>query len=87
MSAEYQTLFNIIIAICSFLAGGIMKVMWDSLQDLRRADKELADKVASIEILVAGQYVKVDRFEAIIKALFDKLDKIHEILGQKQDRH
>ena len=35
--------------------------MWDSLKDLQMADKILVDKVNTIEILIAGNYMsKVD---------------------------
>jgi len=53
-----QSLFNIIVGVCGTLGGWVLKTIWESVRDLQIADKSLADKVFSIEILVAGTYVK-----------------------------
>jgi len=63
-----------------------MRIMWDSLQGLQRQDRELADKVGKIEVLVAGEYVKKDDFDRIIERLFDKLDHIEMKIDQKADK-
>lgn len=87
---ERQTLFNIVITALGVVGGWWMKVMWDSLKDLERADRELVDRVAAIDVLVAGSYVKRDYFEAkldaVTKALFDKLDRIENKVDAKADK-
>lgn len=60
--------------------------MWQSLTELREADTKLADKVSSIEILVAGQYVKRDDMDRSFSALFVKLDRIEDKLDSKVDK-
>jgi hypothetical protein len=87
---DQQAIFNIAITACGALGGWWLKVIWDSLKELERADRALVDRVAAIDVLVAGSYVKRDYFEqkmeSISHALFAKLDKIDEKLDKKADR-
>ena len=61
-----------------------------TLSALRDENKALADRVAGIDVLVAGQYVKRDyfeaKFESLSHALFDKLDRIEDKLDDKVSR-
>ena len=63
-----------------------MKVLHDSVRDLQDADKRRADKVSSIEVLVAGNYVKRDDFDKSVEAIFRKLDRIEDKLDGKADK-
>lgn len=63
-----------------------MKMIWDSYKALKETDKELAEKVSNIEVLVAGQYVKREDFAAVTNQIFSKLDKILDKLDQKVDK-
>lgn len=81
-----QTFFNIAVTVSGFLGGWWLKVLWDAVKDLQSADKELVEKVSSIEILVAGQYVKRDDFDRVANAIFAKLDKIMDKLDTKADK-
>lgn len=81
-----QTIFNIALSISGFLGGWWLKVMWDSLKDLQMADKILVDKVNTIEILIAGNYMSKVDFDKIAAALFSKLDKIEDKLDRKVDK-
>ena len=83
---DYQTLFNIAGGLVGFLGGWWMKVLHDSVRDLQDADKRLADKVSSIEVLVAGNYVKRDDFDKSVEAIFRKLDRIEDKLDGKADK-
>ena len=83
---DYQTLFNIAGGLVGFLGGWWMKVLHDSVRDLQDADKRLADKVSSIEVLVAGNYVKRDDFDKSVEAIFRKLDRIEDKLDGKVDK-
>jgi hypothetical protein len=87
MSFIDQTLINIILSVICAFGGWFMKAMWDSLRDLKDTDKQLAEKVQSIEILVAGQYFKRDEFERFSTAIFAKLDKIESKVDGKADKH
>lgn len=81
-----QSLYNIALGLAAFLGGWWMKVMWQSLKDLQAADSKLADKVAAIEVLVAGEYVKRDSFDKVATEIFRKLDRIDEKLDKKADK-
>lgn len=86
MDTNSQQLFNIIVGVCGALGGWSMKVMWDTLRDLQKADRQLADKLSNIEVIVAGDYVKRDELAKITDALFNKLDRIEEKLDRKADK-
>jgi len=82
-----QTIINWLLGGMGTLLGFLLNALWQAVKDLQAADKELADKVAGIEIVVAGQYVRRDEFERMYRALFEKLDRIHDKLDSKEDRH
>ena len=81
-----QLLFNVIIGALYLVAGWLMKVMWDNLRDLRIADTILAEKVGTIEVLVAGSYAKRDELDKMVAAIFLKLDRIEAKLDTKADK-
>jgi hypothetical protein len=83
---DFQTLFNIALAIISGLLGMVIQGLRESMTNLQRADTELATKVQSIEVLVAGTYVKRDDMDKLGSALFAKLDKIEAKLDSKADK-
>jgi hypothetical protein len=78
---EKQFIFNIAIGISSTLLGWWMKVMWESLKELQKDDKELASKVSSIEILVAGNYVKREDLTDLRKEIKNNFDYISSSLN------
>ena len=81
-----QAVLNWAFGLLNILFGIIVKALWDSYKELKRTDKELADKVSSIEVLVAGQYVKREDFQNVTSEIFRKLDKILDKLDQKVDK-
>ena len=81
-----QTLFNIAVTVTGFLGGWWLKVLWDAVKDLQTADKVLVEKVSSIEVLVAGNYMTKQDFDKIGAAIFAKLDKIEDKLDRKVDK-
>jgi hypothetical protein len=70
---DFQTAFNYLMG-----AGGAVG-MW-LLTTAHSSMKELKDKLQSIELLVAGQYVKRSEFEGRMEKFADKLDAIYEKL-------
>jgi hypothetical protein len=80
---ESQSLFNLSVGIAGTLGGWCLKTIWDSVKDLQKADKELAEKVASIEVLVAGKYITRDEFTAVVNMLSTKLDNIKDAMIHK----
>jgi hypothetical protein len=81
-----QTIFNIAISVSGFLGGWWLKVLWDAVKDLQLADKILVEKVNTIEILIAGNYINKLDFDKIANAIFTKLDKIEDKLDRKVDK-
>lgn len=84
---DTQMTINILLALVAFLGGWWMKAMWSSLNELRSADSRLAEKVQSIEVLVAGNYVTKNELSELTRALFHKLDRIEGKIDNKADKH
>ena len=82
-----QTVFNIALSVTGFLGGCVLKVIWEAVKELQSADKILVEKVASIEILIAGNYMSKQDFDKIAAAIFAKLDKIDDKLDRKADKN
>ena len=83
---EAQTLFNVVAGLSGALGGWWLKTVWEAGRDLQLADRSLTDKVAAIEILVAGRYVTREEYQRDMVALFAKLDHIAEVVSKKVDR-
>lgn len=81
-----QTIINWLLAGYGTLIGFLLNAMWQAVKDLQTADKVLAEKVGSVEVLMAGDYIRRDDFERTIEALFKKLDKIEDKLDKKVDK-
>lgn len=81
-----QTIINFLLGLFGTIIGIMLKILWQSVKDLRTEDQKLAEKVASIEVLVAGQYVKREEFQKCVDRVFEKLDKIDSKLDNKEDK-
>ena len=81
-----QTIINAVIALVGFLGGWILKVVWEGVKELQLVDRVLAEKVNTIEILIAGNYITKQDFDKIAAAIFAKLDKIEDKLDKKVDK-
>ena len=64
-------------------AGWWLKALLDSVRDLQHADRLLTEKVAGIEVLVAGNYVTKSELEKLVGGLMKKLDRIEDKLDDK----
>lgn len=78
--SEFQIFFNFIIG-----ASGTVG-MW-MLTTAHSSVKELSVKIQSIEVLVAGQYVKRAEFEARMDQIFSKLENIENKIDVKISRN
>ena len=83
---ETQTLINYLVLFAGATGGWVLKILWDSIHDLREADIALTEKVGTIEILVAGSYITRDEFSKTITAMFMKLDRIEDKVSLKADK-
>lgn len=75
--------FGGLAAVLSFL----LKVVWDGLRDLQKADIELATQIASVKLMMSDTYIKKEDFDRMTAALFNKLDRIELKLDTKADKH
>jgi hypothetical protein len=83
---DMQILFNIFVGVIGALGGWILNTIWGEIKSMQETDDILADKVAKIEVLVAGQYCKRDEMERLSVAIFAKLDRIEDKLDGKADK-
>lgn len=81
-----QNLYNIVEGIAIFFLGWWVNTVWKAVRDLETADKSLMTRVSEVEVLVAGEYVKTERFDLAINAVFAKLDRIEDKLDEKVDK-
>jgi hypothetical protein len=81
-----QSIINWALAGISGLIGFFLHSVWTAVKDLQSADTKLVAKVAEIEVLVAGNYVKRDEFDRVVQRLFEKLDSISEKIDHKADK-
>jgi len=83
---EYQVLFDVAIGVIGVLGGWTLNTVWAAVKDLQEADKELAEKVGNIEVLVAGRYITREEFNTTLNQVFERLDRIRDLLSTKADR-
>ena len=81
-----QNIINWAVAALGGLFGFILKSLWDAVTDLQFADRRITDKLASIEVLIVGDYIKKEEFNTISNIIFIKLDKIMDKLEAKVDK-
>lgn len=73
-----QTAFNVVLSAAGAMAGFLLKALWDAVKDLQASDKDLTEKIAAVELLVRGAYVKREEFASALSRVFEKLDHIDE---------
>jgi hypothetical protein len=83
MMVEYQVLFDVAIGVIGVLGGWTLNTVWAAVRDLQVADKELAEKVGQIEVLVAGRYVTREDFNQVLNQVFERLDRIRDLVSQR----
>lgn len=81
-----QTIINWLVAGFGGLLGFLLKAVWDAVKDLQTADKDLAEKVKAIEVLVAGKYVSREELSSTIDRIMAQLDRIEQRLSSKVDK-
>lgn len=74
-----QEMFNLAIGLIGAIGGWWLNTMWQAVRSLEA-------KVAAIDVLVAGQYVKKEEFNSLSSAIFAKLDKIQDSIERKADK-
>lgn len=86
MTVDFQVLFNVAVGLAGFLGGWLLKVMWEAIKEMQQSDKDLADKVNRIDVLVAGQYVPRSEYIGFQKDITQALRRIEDKLDAKVDK-
>jgi hypothetical protein len=74
-----QALINTIISLAAGAYGLVLKSMWDTI-------KSLDDQVGTLQVSVAGEYLKREEWKDDMRRLMEKLDSIDEKLDKKADK-
>jgi len=74
-----QALINTIISRAAGAYGIVLKSRWDTI-------KSLDDQVGTLQVSVAGEYLKREEWKDDMRRLMEKLDSIDEKLDKKADK-
>lgn len=84
---DYQVLFNIVLGALGSLVMVLITILHKKIDRLTEEDRELLLKVSALQILVAGQYVTRNEFDAKMEVMFKtfsaKLDSIDDKLERR----
>lgn len=83
---NWQDAFNIAVALAAFLGGYFVKTLWEAIKDMQAADLRLFEKVAAIEVLVAGSYVTRTEYRDDLRNISQLLERIETKLDGKADK-
>lgn len=81
-----QSTVNWVLGAFNMLWMFLLNLKWNAIKDLQNDDKVLHNKIAEVEVLVAGMYVRKTEFDASVTALFKKLDRIEDKIDKKVDK-
>lgn len=83
---DLQTAFNMVVALGAFLGGWVLNTLWQAIKDLQANEKVLTQKVAAVEVLVAGSYMTREEHATSMQRLEDALIRIEGKIDRKVDR-
>lgn len=83
---DIQTILNMVFGALLVISGWIIRIVYDTMKELQKVDKELTDELGEIKVLVAGNYITRPEFDKKLDAMFRKLDEIHTLVHNKADR-
>lgn len=81
-----QSIWSGVLSIATLVIGWVLSGVRDNLAEQRRKNETIAEKVHTLEVLVAGDYVKKSDLDTDIRRIFEKLDHIEAKLDQKVNR-
>jgi hypothetical protein len=73
-----QQIVNIFLGSLISALGWIIKIFWQS-------NKELEKQLGEHKLFAANNYLKIERFERLVKELFDKIDKVSDKIDNTFD--
>jgi len=81
-----QALINWLLTGFGGLIGFFLNVMHHTSKDLQNFDRELAERVSEVEVLVASSYITKIDFTNAVSTISRKLDRIEDKLDNKADK-
>jgi hypothetical protein len=81
-----QDVINFVISGLGAVLGWLLRIVWEAQKEQRKETAALAGKINSIEVLVAGHYMRRDEMQTILGRIDGKLDTISEKLDHKVDK-
>lgn len=83
---DIHNAIEVLLGLIAFFGGMFVKGLNDSVRSLHAQDRELTDRIHSMETLVAGNYVKKDDLDKKLDKMFEKLDIIADKMDSKVGR-
>lgn len=79
---DWQALFNILLGLAGFILGGLSKVLWDTVTDLRTDMRTLSESVHRMPEV----YVRRDDLKDQLGRIIDMLTRLDGKLDGKADK-
>lgn len=86
MELDFQTLFNVALALISFGLGFMVNRVFNKLDALTVQDALLTKEIFGIKIALPTNYVTKEQLDSMAGAIFKKLDVISDKLDMKMDK-
>ena len=75
---QTQEILNWSLVALGAMLSGLMRAIWGMIKELQAEDKVMTEKLAAIQVLVAGDYVR--NFDIVATRIFEKLDTIEHTI-------
>lgn len=69
-----------LLGILNLVIGFVLNTLWQAVKELQASDKSLVQDLKDLEVKLADRYVKAEQLDSVVKALFNKLDRIDDRL-------
>lgn len=83
---DQHTIVEGLLGLVAFFGGIFVRGLNESIKSLHEQDAALTKQLNEMSTLVAGDYLKTEKFEAIMVRLFEKVERINDKLDVKADK-
>lgn len=81
-----QTIINGIFAGLGAVLAFVLRIIWEGIRELQKADTSLSAEVGAVKLLMADSYIKKADFEKLTTDIFSYLRRIEDKLDHKADK-